>query len=696
MWQKNHAFTLSILSLPLLQTSVVFAQSLKENHDSISSIERIEVTSSIEQLNSTYVAYDQVQSSDLSDWLTSIPGANVNKNGPIVGIAQYRGLYGDRVAIKVDGQPIVGAGPNAMDTPLSYAANITSDSLTLYRGIAPVSVGIETLGGAIDVTTRQAEFSDNGSWQTTGSVSSAYATINQGSKISSFINVANESLATLTYVDSYQGNDIETASGETITPTGYDKNQAGLDTRWQMDNDSIIGLTYDYTDTQNAGTPALPMDITYIFTHRLSIEGIHELTTSTLDWKLSYSDADHEMDNYANRENNNLNGYRRNNTDAESYYYTINWQQANWQLGLDGYMADHNATITNPNNPMFEVKNFNNVEESKHSAFIQYQQNGVDSGFNAGVRVKFINADAGEVSHHMAMMNPTVGEMVNNFNQSERDQSSTDVDLTLEYKKQLSATTLLSFAAARKERAPSYQERYLWLPMEATGGLADGNTYLGDVNLTSETAYQSNIGLTYQSARWQVLADIHYQYIDDYIQGVTSTNMQAQMISSMMMNNDTVLQFTNVEASLYGAETHMIYHLTTNWQLGFQASYVRGQREDINDNLYRVAPLNGHLSLTYQKEDWYADIKLHGVAKQDKVSITNQEQKTSGYGYVDMQFAYMPNNTLTIKAGVSNLFDRDYESHLSGYNRVVESDIDVMSRFPSAGRDFWLAADYSF
>ena len=44
--------------------------------------------------------------------------------------------------------PVIGAGPNAMDTPLSYSTPLIVDSMTVYRGIAPVSAGINTLGGA--------------------------------------------------------------------------------------------------------------------------------------------------------------------------------------------------------------------------------------------------------------------------------------------------------------------------------------------------------------------------------------------------------------------------------------------------------------------------------------------------------------------------------------------------------------------
>jgi len=71
-----------------------------------------------------------------------------------------------------------------------------------------------------------------------------------------------------------------------------------------------------------------------------------------------------------------------------------------------------------------------------------------------------------------------------------------------------------------ENRAPSYQEHYLWTPMEATGGLADGHTYIGDINLKPETAYQLDLGLNYQNEKFMLAPHIFYQPIDDYIQGV--------------------------------------------------------------------------------------------------------------------------------------------------------------------------------
>ncbi len=56
--------------------------------------------------------------------LKDFPGANVNRNGALTGIAQYRGMYGDRISVDIDDLGMVSGGPNAMDTPGLMGMNV--------------------------------------------------------------------------------------------------------------------------------------------------------------------------------------------------------------------------------------------------------------------------------------------------------------------------------------------------------------------------------------------------------------------------------------------------------------------------------------------------------------------------------------------------------------------------------------------
>ena len=85
-----------------------------------------------------------------------------------------------------------------------------------------------------------------------------------------------------------------------------------------------------------------------------------------------------------------------------------------------------------------------------------------------------------------------------------------------------------------KSRAPSYQEMYLWLPLPATGGLADGRSYIGNLNLEAERNNELVLGLHWSSGRFEISPRVFFRDIDDYIQGVPSSNMTANMVATMM------------------------------------------------------------------------------------------------------------------------------------------------------------------
>ena len=116
------------------------------------------VVTAIHDTRTVDVTSELVISPDVAQLLKKAPGANVNSNGPLTGIPQYRGMFGSRIAVSQNGAQLAPSGPNWMDPPLSYAVGGQLESLEIYRGIAPVSVAQESMGGAIDARTSRGSF----------------------------------------------------------------------------------------------------------------------------------------------------------------------------------------------------------------------------------------------------------------------------------------------------------------------------------------------------------------------------------------------------------------------------------------------------------------------------------------------------------------------------------------------------------
>ena len=56
----------------------------------------------------------------------------------------------------------------------------------------------------------------------------------------------------------------------------------------------------------------------------------------------------------------------------------------------------------------------------------------------------------------------------------------------------------------------------------------------------------------------------------------------------------------------------------------------------------------------------------------------------------------MFDNGLTVRAGVENLFDKQYVEHLGGVNRAAGSDIAVGERLSANGRNVYVGFEVRF
>ena len=259
-------------------------------------------------------------------------------------------------------------------------------------------------------------------------------------------------------------------------------------------------------------------------------------------------------------------------------------------------------------------------------------------------------------------------------------------------------TVKLKSALPAKTRSPNYQERYLWIPLEVNAGLGDGNNYVGNVDLDPEVSHQVELGWEWRDDSRYLKARSYYRSIDDFIQGTPSADMLTVAVSGNANGDPNPLQFSNVDAEIYGAELSAGYRLTEHWQLDASVEYSRGKRRDISDDLYRIAPLNGSLALTYLEDNWQLTAETLAFARQSKISATitdnsafGSSASTPGYGLVNLYGEYrLASQGVTLNAGIANLFDKDYVDHLTGFNRVAGGDVAVGDRLPGAGRNLYI------
>ena len=652
------------------------------------------------------VAHELVISPDVAQLLKKAPGANVNSNGPITGIPQYRGMYGARIATSLDGTQLAPSGPNWMDPPLSYARNGQLESLEVFRGIAPVDIAQESIGGAINVKTSRGQFASGEDFQLSGRLMGSLQSANSGGQLSGALYAANNTHKLNLAAVAETGDDASFPGGD-ITPTEYERQRYDIGYGLKLGEHSLH-IDYGYNDTGESGTPALPMDIEdfggdlYELGYRFDRQNQLEVEVT-----LFASQLDHSMTNYHMRPAPSEGAlWRRNMADSDNQGFRVHSRKyddlGNWSFGFDGFNATHNSDIDNPNNPMFFVVNFNDAEREVLGVFLQRNHDFLSSWRGEfGLRYNQVNMDAGEVDGTPAIMMPPAAALRDAFNAADREQTDHNLDAVAKVWYQYSDTTRWYLGLAQKTRSASYQERYLWMPMEATAGLADGNTYTGNIELDPEISRQVELGLDWTGGGFSLAPRVFYSDVKDYIQGTPTEVMPALMTVQMMnmMNgshNPTPLQFNNVDARIYGFDMDWHWQLGRHWSLSGIVNYVRGERDDIDDNLYRIAPPNTSIRLGYAGENW--DLGLESVLyrAQDKVSDTNREQETAGYGLLNVGALWQLTPQLQLAAGVDNLLDKEFKDHLAGYNRARNPDIALRERLPGTGTNIFARVNYSF
>ncbi|MGR9051169.1 MAG: TonB-dependent receptor plug domain-containing protein, partial [Gammaproteobacteria bacterium] len=317
---------------------------------------------------------------DTASLLKRVPGANVARNGPLTGIAQYRGMAGNRINVALDGVNMKEVGPNSMDPPLSHIPAPLTGSLQLYRGIAPVSSGIDSIGGSMKAESKKGRFAEGDGVEVNGMASMGYSSAADGYYGVLLGAVATQNHKLYLSGSREKGRDYRAENNDKQVPTQYDRDAFTTGYGFQQDGHEF-GINYSNNNTGNTGTPALPMDIIYI---RGGVYDTHYSWDLGDGYKLKtnlyYQKMRHLMNNFTVRGRyTNLApaAYRQNRTNVEAGGWDIAFSMpmfdGNMSFGFNGDQANHDALITNPSNAAFFVQNFKGIEKDRYSIFSEWK-----------------------------------------------------------------------------------------------------------------------------------------------------------------------------------------------------------------------------------------------------------------------------------------------------------------------------------
>lgn len=628
------------------------------------------------------------------------PGAALVANGALSGQVQMRGLSGERILLRINGQHFATGGPNAMDPAMHYAPTTLIDRVEIARGISPVRDG-PGLGGGVNTILKYSRFGDSSDLTPQVDVSGQYRSVDDSVAAGGMLGFASDTVR-VGIIGSYEKGDNLRFPGGRIASTSFERAVYGAHAGFRA-GPGEFSIEYRRQDTGRSGNPPFAMDIVYFNTDfaRVGYEG--DLADDLhLEANANYSGVNHRMNNYELRPAPAAAMTRQSDTYADTMgadaSIRFGTTGRHIRIGADFELIDKGYMLYNPFIPAFVIHPLDRAKSERVGAFMEWR-----SGFGLLETELGLRVDRHGASTQVPRYGPGVPagpvSLANAFAAADRNWSGTSVDASLRLWTDMGAFTP-RLTLAHKTRAPSLVERYSWLPTEASGGLADGNIYVGSTDLKIEKAWVGELGFDWQGENAYARPVIFYRRIDDFIQGVPFDNSPGVINTPVEMvaaasGDTTPLRFANTDATIWGSDIAFGATLSGPLRLDGVASYVRAKRRDIVDNLYRIAPTNGRLAISWKAARWSISLEGQFVAKQSKVSLTNAEASSKSHTLVNLFGHWLIRDGVRIDFGIENLFNTYYLEHLAGYNRITGSDVAVGARLLGSGRSAFVRSRWA-
>jgi len=666
-------------------------------------------------------------SSDTASLLRDAPGVSLYGGGGVSSLPAIHGLADDRLRIKVDGMDLIAACPNHMNPALSYLDPSQVESIKVYAGIAPVSVGGDSIGGSIVAESTVPEFAapgqdslvkgeagvyyrSNGNARG-GNLAATYATEQFNLSYSGAIARSDNYDAGGNFKDrlfvagtpaGFTGRPGHTLPADEVGSTAYDTRNHTLGMAFRG-GAHLVEVKFGLQDLPEQLWPNQRMDMLGNDQKRVNLCYLGDLAWGKLEARVYHDDVEHFMDFGADKKYWYLQGTptyagapcggpsaacaagmpmqtASTNTGAVVKADIDLTPQDLLRVGaeyqryrLDDWWPASGAGMW-PNSFI----NVNDGERDRAALFGEWEkQHSAQWMTLAGVRFERVSMDAGDV-HGYKTVAPDSGNQLRDsaaFNAQDHSKTDNNWDMTVLARYTPDATRDIEFGFAHKTRSPNLHERYTWSTWQMAALMVnwagDGNGYIGNLGLEPEKANTVSATFDWHAAdrSWEFKATPYYTYVTDYVDAVQWDAATNAPRAALQTGQYTVLKFVNQSARLYGVDLSAKMPLAKNgmgeYGLKGLLSYTKGENRDTGDNLYNIMPLNARLTLTHKLRGWDNAAELVMVSRKDDVSAMRNEMETPGYALLNLRGSHSWKK-LRVDFGVENVFDRLYYHPLGG------------------------------
>jgi hemoglobin/transferrin/lactoferrin receptor protein len=220
---------------------------------------------------------------------------------------------------------------------------------------------------------------------------------------------------------------------------------------------------------------------------------------------------------------------------------------------------------------------------------------------------------------------------------------------------------------------------------------------LGNADLKPEesTGYEIGAQLGNEKLGGSIsLFDNHYKnFIDDDVV-MDAADLAAIGLSAADYPMGVTRTENRSKVQIYGAELAAHWEFVPHWNVWGSVAWANGEDRETNQRLSSVAPITSLVGLSYEHDQYGADLMLRAAASRDKVE-NDGDFEAPGYGVVDLTGWWQPAELQGVKlqAGLFNAFDKKYWNALNVPTGTLVQPDDYYSE---VGRNFRVSASWQY
>ena len=608
------------------------------------------------------------QVASIDEHLSELKNVSLVRRGSYAWEPVVNNMQTERLSTTIDGMKIFYACTDKMDPVTSYVESGNLQSISLNSGLDGNPQATGNIGGSLDLKLRKAGF-DNDAFHASASAGHEWnghvQVYGADAALSSHRTYLNAG-AFFRHADNYK-----VGGGDELQFSQFQKVNVFTNAGLRLAEKDLLEATFIFDRATDVGYAALNMDVAKAEGLITSLSYKHLFRNASWETKAYYNHITHEMDD----------------TKRPDVQIHMDMPGDSWTAGVYSLLTtSHKQHDVALNYDLYYNRLFADMTMYPGGAAPMYMVTWPDVGtLNTGVAVTDNVSIARNQSLRLSAKVAWQQQKLNNeegyhalrvfFPGMTDAYHQTTGRIAANY--QLSIfNSQLSIGAGWGSRAPTVTEAYGYY----LNNTFDQYDYIGNPSLKNESAVELNGAVKWHpTERVNVTLDGNVFLFSNYIIGQFETRL-----SPMTVGAEGVKVYGNIShATIANVSLTWDWQITEQLRWNKKVSYSSGRDAD-GDALPLISPISWQSEWIYQHQRFQAQATIKGNARQSNFG-ENQRSLAEGkskYGetaakawtIVNLSAQYqlsIVNYQLSIRAGVENLFDKQYATY-ADWNHIPQ------------------------